>query len=70
MMRARTVIKAFYEYHEVPLTTAKGKYGKRKKRKSYPKQMTVTQLKKNLFLKVFPKRVSGSDCILITTSYV
>lgn len=42
------VIKNFYEYHEVVLTTAKGKFGKRKKRKNYPRQMSKADLKQVL----------------------
>lgn len=39
-------IRNFYAYYEVPLTRAKGIFGKRKKRKHYRKQMNLTMFKK------------------------
>jgi len=42
------VIKSFYEYHEVQLTTAKGKYGHRQKRRHHPRQISVFDAKKIL----------------------
>ena len=41
-------IKGFYEYHEVILTRARGRFGKRKKRKYYPKQISLVDLVKIL----------------------
>ena len=41
-------IKNFYGYHEVILTRAKGKFGKRKKRKYYPKQISLVDLRRIL----------------------
>lgn len=41
-------IKNFYAYHEVVLTRAKGKFGKRKKRKYYPKQISVMDFRRIL----------------------
>ena len=41
-------IKSFYGYHEVILTRAKGKFGKRKKRKYYPKQISLVDLRRIL----------------------
>jgi len=41
-------IKGFYEYHEVILTRARGGFGKRKKRKYYPRQISVVDLRRIL----------------------
>ena len=42
------VIKSFYEYHEVQLTSAKGRYGHRQKRRHHPRQISVFDAKKIL----------------------
>jgi integrase len=42
------VVKSFYDFHDVPLTTSKGKFGKHKKRKYRPKQMSLAAAKKVL----------------------
>jgi len=41
-------IKNFYGYHEIILTRAKGKFGKRKKRKFYPRQISVVDFRRIL----------------------
>lgn len=41
-------IKGFYEYNEVELTTAKGIFGKRQKRKHHPKQISMSDAGKIL----------------------
>lgn len=43
-----STIRSFYNYHEVPLTRALNKFGKKRNRKYYPKQITVHQFKKIL----------------------
>lgn len=48
--QAYIIVKGFYDYHEVPLTAAKGKYGGRRKRKNHPRQMTLSEAKRILGL--------------------
>lgn len=43
-----TVIRSFYNYHEVPLTKAHGVFGKRQKRKHRPRQMSIDDARKVL----------------------
>ena len=39
------VIKSFFDYHEVPLTSARGIFGVHKGRKNHPKQIALAQAK-------------------------
>ena len=50
------VIKGFYDYHEVPLTTAKNVFGRRNRRKKNRKQITLAQAKRIMGL--LPQRES------------
>lgn len=43
-----TVVKGFFDYHEVDLTSGNGVFGKRKKRKYKPEQASVAEVKKIL----------------------
>jgi len=57
------VIKSFYEYHEIPLTSSKGKYGKRKKRKNHPQQISIADAKK--ILGILPQRERAIVTIIL-----
>jgi len=41
-------VRSFFDYHEVPLTTAKNVYGKRRKKKNHRKQIDLTEAKELL----------------------
>jgi len=43
-----TVIKSFCDYHEVALTTAKGIYGRKRKKKNHRKQIDIVEAKRLL----------------------